>query len=254
MSTASPEPCRLLSWDTNFFQFPIGRVEADAMDDARALEIEEWTRTHPVRCLYFLARADQPETVRAAEKHGFRLMDIRVTLERKLNTPVESPTTKAPYDFRAAAAEDVPKLQAIAATAHTDTRFFKDGIFPREKTEALYAQWIQRECQGEAQQVIVATQEQSPIGYVSCHLAAGQGEGSIGLLAAAEKHQRRGIGHGLIVAGLHWFQSKGAACVSVVTQGGNASKVRIYERCGFVTRQVQLWYHKWYAAADRMKK
>jgi hypothetical protein len=34
--------------------------------------------------------------------------------------------------------------------------------------------------------------------------------------------------------------------VNVVTQGRNSKAQRLYERCGFLTRSVQLWYHRWF--------
>jgi hypothetical protein len=41
----------------------------------------------------------------------------------------------------------------------------------------------------------------------------------------------------------------GAQDVAVVTQGRNGAAQRLYQRCGFVTHALDLWYHKWYSTS-----
>jgi hypothetical protein len=36
----------------------------------------------------------------------------------------------------------------------------------------------------------------------------------------------------------------------VVTQGNNLAAQRLYQTCGFLSRDLQLWYHKWYPVWD----
>jgi hypothetical protein len=33
---------------------------------------------------------------------------------------------------------------------------------------------------------------------------------------------------------------------TVVTQGRNVVSQRVYQRCAFMTRSAQLWYHCWF--------
>ena len=44
---------------------------------------------------------------------------------------------------------------------------------------------------------------------------------------------------------LDWFATQGVEKVTVVTQGRNGAAQRLYQRCGFVTGSIHLWYHKW---------
>jgi dTDP-4-amino-4,6-dideoxy-D-galactose acyltransferase len=44
-----------------------------------------------------------------------------------------------------------------------------------------------------------------------------------------------------------WFAKQGAEKIGVVTQGRNVSAQRFYQRCGFVTRSVGFWFHRWYS-------
>lgn len=61
--------------------------------------------------------------------------------------------------------------------------------------------------------------------------------GSIGYLqrlAVEPGHQRRGVGHALVMDGLVWARRRGAGSVLVNTQESNDAAVRLYERMGFV--------------------
>ena len=89
MSTSNPVPCELLPWDTEFFGCRIARVCGDTLRPDQVLQIDDWCRSNQARGLYFLARADDPETVQSAEQHGFGLVDIRVTFERLMTTSSE---------------------------------------------------------------------------------------------------------------------------------------------------------------------
>ena len=112
--------------------------------------------------------------------------------------------------------------------------------------------WIRKECEGGAQKVFVAVSpEDRAIGYVTCHQEASGARGQIGLIAVDRKASGRGVGSCLILAGLEWFASAGAGEVRVVTQGNNLSALRLYERQGFVARELQLWFHKWYPTVNR---
>ena len=76
-------PCEHLEWDTEFFGIRIARVTTSSLDDATAARVVEWARAESVDCLYYLADAVNPESGRAAERAGFRLVDFRVTLARE---------------------------------------------------------------------------------------------------------------------------------------------------------------------------
>ncbi len=43
-----------------------------------------------------------------------------------------------------------------------------------------------------------------------------------------------------------WLSDLDFDRVNVVTQGKNIPAQRAYQRCGFITRSVELWFHKWF--------
>jgi dTDP-4-amino-4,6-dideoxy-D-galactose acyltransferase len=245
----SSELCTFLEWDTDFFDHRIARVVGSRADGQRMESILEWCRERAIECLYFLADADDPATVRAAEDYQFRFVDVRVTLARGIQGwRVPGPrATPAGISIRGWRPEDVPALLKIAEVSHADSRFFFDRCFSNESCRALYATWIRRSCEGWADMVLVAeNKDGKPVGYTTCHLLRDDPpHGEIGLVGVAEEARGGGVGRLLIEAALDWFSLKKVQEVSVVTQGRNGGAQRLYQRCGFLTQSMQLWYHKW---------
>jgi dTDP-4-amino-4,6-dideoxy-D-galactose acyltransferase len=246
--TDASAPCERLPWDSEFFGLSIGKVNGDTLDEEQAAKVDQWAHREKITCLYFLARSDCPRSIQTAERSGFDLADIRTTFDRAhLDSLGGKPPTPSQISIRPAQPDDLSALQAIARTAHNDTRFFSDPHFPRAKAEALYTTWIELECQGRAQQVFVAASSSNQAkGYISCHSNSISGAGQIGLIGVSSEFRGQGLGQALVLTSLHWFAGQQASQVTVVTQGRNLAAQRLYQRSGFLIRDLQLWYHKWY--------
>ncbi len=232
--------CRRLEWDSAFFGFPIARLQSDSLDGPQAESALAWCREQGIRCLYLLAAAADQHTIRTAENHGFRLVDIRMTFEI---TPL--PALSPHPEIRAASPSDLPALQRIAAESHHDTRFYADPGFPRALCDKLYATWIEKSCHGYADCVLVAEAAGQPAGYVALHLPPA-GPGAIGLIAVDKACRRAGLGRKLVESALACFSQRNMPSAQVVTQGRNLASQRLYQACGFRTSAVQLWFHRWF--------
>jgi dTDP-4-amino-4,6-dideoxy-D-galactose acyltransferase len=250
-AAAAAAPCELLAWDSQHFGRVLARLVSPRLDRGLLSAVERWCAEHGVDGLYFLADPEHPPTAPLAEAAGFRLVDVRVTLGGALPAAAGADGTGgAGIAIRPSRPEDVPALAAIAAVSHTDSRFYYDPHFPRERSDALYATWIERSCRGEmADAVLVAEVDGRPAGYITCRLpeAGGARRGEIGLLAAAAAARGRGVGSRLVAAALGWLAEQGAGRVSVVTQGRNVRAQRLYQRHGLVTERLELWFHRWFA-------
>ena len=240
MSGGERNLARLLEWDSRFFGFRIAQAVPNHLTDELASDVVKWCVSNDVHCLYFLAAPDDPETVTAAEKYGFHQVDIRITMDRDLNDPIPAPE----ISIRPCRPEDLGALRNIAEISHRDSRFYFDHRFPRERCDALYRTWIERSCEGYAQEVLVAERRSEPIGYITCHLSD-MGAGSIGLIAVGEGARGAGAGRDMVNASLRWFVRNDAASVTVVTQARNSGAQRLYQGCLFRTRATGLWYHYW---------
>jgi dTDP-4-amino-4,6-dideoxy-D-galactose acyltransferase len=244
LPTEREEVCRVLDWDSKFFGFKVGRVKLSRLSRAAMPALLEWCARQRVRCLYLLADADHAETSRLATEHGFCLVDIRITLERLLPPDAEASAGRRPAGIRAFRSGDLPALRNLAGDLHQDTRFFFDARFPPAQSRELYRVWMEQSCLNPHSQVFVLPSEDGVAGYIAC--SAGEDRtGKIELLGVGPKTQGRGSGGKLVDAGLRWFAAEGLRHVTVVTQGRNIRAQRVYQRAGFVTQSVQLWYHLW---------
>ena len=232
-----------LPWDTAFFGVPVARIERTRIPEKEMEAIVGECRQAGVRVLYFLAASDDDASVRAAESNGFRMVDVRMTFER--SGPVV-PAAAPSFVLRDHCASDLAILRAIARKAFGDSRYYHDPRFPRERCDALYEEWITLDCKGRAERVLVAEGPAGVAGFLTCHFPGGAEVGRIGLVGIAEAARGVGVGRALVQAALEWFAAAGARRVAVVTQARNAAAQRLYQRAGFATRGVEIWFHKWF--------
>lgn len=233
--------CEFLEWDSQFFGVRIARLNEPSLSPISVASALHWCRANQIDCLYFLVASDHAETVRLAQQHAFQLVDVRVTLEHALSGPLSPTPAVRPFQPTDAAA-----LRAIARMGHQDSRFYYDGHFPLPRCADLYEAWINRSMAGRREAVLVADYDGTPAGYISCRLDP-SGVGAITLFAVAQENQRKGLGPQLVAAALEYFRQNGMTQVLVVTQARNIAAQRAYQRCGFLTRSTQLWYHAWFS-------
>lgn len=246
-TTDSAEPCSLLSWDTEFWGFPIARLHPARLDAEVMRVAIDWCSRHRVRCLYLLADGGCPRTLALAHEQAFRFVDIRLELSLPLPSAASVGQASAGPHVRAATEADMPVLRSLAAAAHHDTRFFKDDRFDAGRAAALYEAWITRDMRRGSVLVCESPSESgTACGYVTCELDGTSQEGRIGLIAVAPQHKNAGLGSALINAALGKFAVAGMTSSRVVTQGTNIPALRLYERCGFRTACARVWFHRWF--------
>lgn len=245
--TASFPSCTFLPWDSEFFGFQIGRVNGNRLDPALAAEVDIWCVAEKIRCLYFLAAAEDAGTVETAERQAFHQVDIRVTFELRLPLAGTAPAQPEGVLIRPARQADIAALKAIGSVSYTLSRFYFDPGFPRQRCDDLYSVWVEKSCQGYADEVLVAEIGGQAEGFITLKRSDPDSPvGEIGLVGISPSAQGRGLGPLLVEHSLGWFARQGMTQAEVVTQGRNIRAQRLYQRAGFITKKVQLWYHKWY--------
>lgn len=234
----------LLAWDSEFFGFRIARIKQTHLSNADISAINAWVTAEKIDCLYFLAESDDAHSVRIAEENHFALVDIRLTLDVSLKS--DYPALEGA--IRSAQAVDLDRIRAISSASYQNSRFYYDAHFPTEKNNQLYVIWVEKLfnhaiTNPENHHIFVADQG-DVAGFITCEIKNSMGE--IGLFAVDSAYQGGGLGGALITAALAWFAEQGITHAQVVTQGRSIIAQRAYQRAGFKTRQVQLWYHRWF--------
>ena len=250
MSAETEACCELLPWDTDFFSCRIGRVRTDTLANEQVLQIDEWSKDNHIRCLYFLARADDPATIRIAETHGFGLVDVRLTLERRVRPPRGSRlAAKPPPDavIRPARPRGPPGLAGNRPDGAWRYAFLQRCPFPAPSG------WRNSIRSGSPWNARVARKRFSSqparpnsLWDISRAIWISTKQGRIGLVGVAREARGKGLGSSLVLAALDWFAAQGAKEIAVVTQGRNVPAQRLYQSLGFLTADLRLWYHKWY--------
>lgn len=239
------ENTRFLEWDSDFFGKRIARVPGCTLTQDKADRIDDWARRNKIDCLYFLASPDDDATVACAEKDGYHLVDLRVSLSANIRnlsfTEDQSPS------IRFAGENDLPALKAIAGINHTNTRFFMDPHFDREKCREMYEIWIEKCVREPNSRVFVWEHDGQAVAYVTARLEL-DNTGDIVLVGLAPEWQGKGIGPQLITAAFSYFAFNQAFTVTTATQGRNIHALKLYQKCGFSIRSIELWYHKWFEA------
>lgn len=246
------EPCMLLPWDSEFFGHRIAQVNQHRFTPKIVQSVLTWCEENFIECLYFLAESDHVDTVQLAQANGFQLVDVRLSFQHDLlNLPSDGTIiTDTGCSIRSATPHDIQPLRGIARDAHSASRFYFDPCFPKETCQAFYETWIETSCRGYADFVLVAEVDSQPVGYATCHLPVDARPARIGLLGIDPAHQGKGIARALVESALLWFQNNRVSTVEIVTQGRNIAAQCLYQRCGFLTKAMQLWYHRWFATCS----
>ncbi len=251
MSQSSAELCQFLPWDTNLFGVRIARANFHRLTPTTMNQAFQWCQDNAIDCLYFLAEAEM-ETIRCAEEHGFRMVDVRVTLEQRLHSESRALSeTGGEFTMRPAVLSDLPDLKYIARDSYIYSRFYSDPCFPRWACQKLYETWIENSVKGRSGLVLAAVEPaegerpEQVLGFLTCEINE-PGQGQFGLAGVGPAYRSRGIGRRLVEKGLSWFSENGVEQVKIVTQGRNLASQRLFQRAGFITASIQFWYHRWF--------
>jgi GNAT superfamily N-acetyltransferase len=243
---AATAPCELLEWDSEHFGFPIARVTGSSLDDASATAIDDWCRERGIRCLYFAADAEEPETARVAAAHGYRMVDIRIVARRSYEGLLDLPAGPEEVVTREATDGDLDYARRLATRSHHSTRFYFDGGFPKDRCDALYVAWVERGARDPARRLLIPTVDGEPVGYNVLAPIGPDLEGHGELVAIDERHRGKGYGRAMHFGGYRHCAARGARSARGVFSHRNRANLRLHERIGFLIDEIQVWHHKWF--------
>ncbi|MFG0250105.1 MAG: GNAT family N-acetyltransferase [Phycisphaeraceae bacterium JB051] len=238
--------CRVLQWDSDFYGIRIGYLMPRRVNDAIVAYALAFCQKHDIQCMYYLCDCYHLTSSRLAEKHHCNFVDIRLTMERRLNQNMSLPALPDGYTIRLGVEKDIASLLEIAGDAYRHSRYFFDTRFDVKKCQQFYQDWIRKAVHGTFDDgVWVLCQNDKPVGYCTFrHL--NDDVSQIGLVGMSPDMTGKGLASRLIEYTLAKESERGCRIMLVVTQGRNYPAQRLYQRTGFLTREAALWYHKWY--------
>jgi GNAT superfamily N-acetyltransferase len=223
---------RKLPWDSDFFGFPIGRLEPfihphrfeifeDALTVAKDLVRTAIKTAQQYHLQHLTATADPADaiTIFALEECGFRLKD---TVNYHLFDLAQVDCKQKSSRVRLATIDDVTPLGEFTLRMFGDRQYIKnrfnsDPQYPKDKVAEMYKVWIEKSVRGELANAVfvIDCDDDVPVGYVTAILPSigqidsGIALGDMALMAVAPTYQRQGLNRILIVEALSWFKEKG---------------------------------------------
>lgn len=249
MTRTPLELCQFLEWDTDFFGYRIASTTQNTLTPELVKEIDKWCLENRIDCLYFLAGSDDAMTVRLAEENNYRQVDVRQVYEINTTDPIPDVTPPDGYTIEIATDADTNDMLHMIDNSFQQTRFYYDLHFTEEQANNLYRKWLIRSIEDDfADKVLVLKEQGKAHAFITCTIKADTKTGIIGLLGVAAESRRQNLGSTSVFAALSYFQQENMEKVQIVTQARNIPANRLYQKCGFRTTAVHLWYHKWFTS------
>ena len=235
-----------LEWDSKFFGINIGYISCLRLTPNIEKHIKCFTRREKIDLLEYLCNCHDRKSVVTSEKNGYSFVDIRLTFEKFLNNK-EKIDARENYSVRKGNDADIEKLKKIATGIYKYSRYYFDDNFNRDRVVDFYTNWVEKAVCGQFDDyTYILCRDNEPVGFCTIKKMRRK-SARIGLFGMSSECAGRGLAQHLLDLSLEKLrEEEGVEHVEVVTQGRNYSAQRLYQRCGFITKTTELWYHKWF--------
>lgn len=232
----TPLRIEYLPWDSEFFGSRIGELTGNESANIHLFICKGIA--HDYKCLYSLIDCHDHNMSSALARSGFSLVDVRIELAREVTAPLK---VNLKYDLRLGARKDVECLAFASQGTFTNSRFYSDPYFPRERCHQLYNEWIHRDCTTKDRFMVIAESRGRLAGFWSASIKDGVGQTGLGFVDPLFR------GMGVPVAMMNYMSEQLEACgvntLNAATQGSNVAAVKMHLNCGFKFSGTKLWYH-----------
>lgn len=228
-----------LTWDSNFFNKKIGRIE---LKDDYAILVENLEKAFKQKydLVYIFGDKNTDIPNQILTKFNGKLVDRKVLYTAK----IEDFQTKNSVEVKEFEGNNCNLLYDLAYLSGTYSRFRLDEGLDIENFRRLYREWIDKSVSHQiAKKVFVYEDNEQIKGMIT--LGLNGKAANIGLLAVDETLQGKGVGISLIDACVQYCKTESIATLDVQTQLDNAQACKFYEKCGFTEKSTQNIYHFW---------
>jgi len=229
-----------LEWDSDFFNFNVGRVEGTLDTQSDLENVEKLIRNRNSRLSYYSSTKELPHLVNLSNELDFVLVDRKTTYIKTINPELVIGQNISTID------RDTPdeKLKGLAIQSGIFSRFNVDQRIDRIKFEELYGLWMINSLNRKiAKEVLISTTDNAISGFVT--IGEKNKRADIGIIAVDKAFRGNGIGKLLMTSAEKWFSNIGYKSIQVVTQGDNVPACKLYESCGYTVESIEYYYHIW---------
>lgn len=232
----------LLPWDTEVFGFGVAKLLPSRLSLAQLQnQLFELKTQYQIRLVYWASDPTDEKSQQAAIAANGVLVDEKTTFWQVIPQRLVKQAETITAFTQATIPED---LFTIAYLIGEQSRFGQDSQMPDHIYRKVYRRWLQNSVnRTQAQEVLVFTEAQTMIGFVT--LGIKNHRGDIGLIGVAAQFHGRGVGRALVNAAQHYFQRQGVRELQVVTQRHNQPACALYQSTGFKIEQAENFYHFW---------
>jgi dTDP-4-amino-4,6-dideoxy-D-galactose acyltransferase len=234
-----------LKWDSDFFGFPIGRIQAQGVT-AKALGAElERAKAGRIEFVELFCDAADSASVRAAEETGFRLADLKCHLTKPLEERI--PPGRAVlrgWSFEKILIKDLGRLASVEAGMFRESRYYQYPGFDEAKVDLMFKLWLENAVKARHDDECFVISRQGEIGAFCTIRSRGRARASIGLFGVRGAFQGRGLAGVLLGRVSSLLRRRGVRELDVATQAKNRKALCVYQRNGFVLNRISLAYYK----------
>jgi len=229
---------RLLEWDTNYFGYPVAKVDQPAISQGTFNEIIEGLISDGVRLAFCFSETagDFDSPVAEIVNTGKRFHFIKKLEEREVKHYKNI--------FAYSKLEPVAAMYKIARMVGENSHFMRDKRIGEFHSNGVYEIWLRNSLNGKmADQVFVCAHENTVVGLVTC--AKKSNYGTIGLIGTNPRFQKQGVGSVLLETAENWFFQNKISEVRIITQVDNLGAIALYKKMGYEIDKVEFTYHLW---------
>ena len=242
-------PIDPVRWDSQFFGFPIGKIELPENYDQEMLEATLQEAHSKYRLLFLSVLGEGPDSLSL-------LGSKYPCYVRKLSFKKEVPKNVEMFGSYIQAYTSTfcsSSLERLAVQSGTMTQFRQDPELSPH-FERLFLTWINFAVTKELADSIWTWYEQGQhlgLATVRCAKRVDPGtghverEGRIGMLSVDSQHRRRGIGSRLLTACEFWCSSLDIPVSAIITQKENEPAIALCKQYGFQQENETSVYHYW---------
>ncbi len=233
----------LLDWDSKFFGYKVGRIDAKRISAGRLEQLFNGARKARFKLIYLFVNPQNKRLNESVRELGGILVDEKVTFYRTI--PQSFRNLKRDRNITSCfGKKPSPKLFLLSKSAGAYSRFRLDPRLRKREFEIIYREWLKNSLNGRlAKEVLVYGKEGKEVGFIT--LGIKNKRADIGLIAVDKKFSGKGMGRSLVESVFKKALFLGFEDIQVITQKANVGAFKFYEKLGFVVESVTNIYHLW---------